>query len=360
MCSSDLNNQTTSNKLTSITGTGPEAYSYDLSGNTTAIAAKTLAYDARARLTTHTSGTTVTSFSINAIAQRLVKAGATAALTTRFVYGEDGGVASGQKLLGEYDNAGALITEHVYLNDTPIAAIKTAGGYVVQADHLNSPRAVLGAGNVSAWTWDSDAFGTTAANEKPSTLATFNYNLRFPGQYYDKETLTHYNYFRDYNPKTGRYIESDPIGLKGGINTYAYVGGNPLMYYDPYGLEALGDCVAKNRWDWGKFGPAGNDGLSNTGATVTSANLANTTANVAVGRTGAGAGTASHSTSWEHRVGSKIGQSAQFAENGRRFGSTQAAWSSAGKLIGRALIFPLIFDGFYDIGTIGRCSCTSD
>ena len=230
---STYNNQTTSNRLTSITGTGPEAYSYDLAGNTTAIAAKALAYDARGRLTTHTSGTTVTSFGINAIGQRLVKAGATAALTTRFVYGEEG------KLLGEYDNAGTLITEHVYLQDTPIAAIKTAGAYVVQADHLNTPRAILGAGNVSAWTWDSDAFGTTLANEKPSTLATFNYNLRFPAQYYDKETLTHYNYFRDYNPKTGRYLQSDPVGLKGGINTYAYVGGNPVTGIDPTGLDTL-------------------------------------------------------------------------------------------------------------------------
>jgi RHS repeat-associated protein len=228
---STYNNQTTSNRLTSITGTGPEAYSYDLAGNTTAIAAKALIYDARGRLTTHTSGTTVTSFGINAIGQRLVKAGATAALTTRFVYGEDG------KLLGEYDNAGALITEHVYLQDTPIAAIKTAGAYVVQADHLNTPRAILGAGNVSAWTWDSDAFGTTLANEKPSTLATFNYNLRFPGQYYDKETGLHQNYFRDYNPKIGKYVESDPIGLAGGINTYAYARENPILWTDSLGLD---------------------------------------------------------------------------------------------------------------------------
>ncbi|MEO6022705.1 MAG: RHS repeat-associated core domain-containing protein [Burkholderiales bacterium] len=77
----------------------------------------------------------------------------------------------------------------------------------------------------------------TAANENPSALGTFNFNLRFPGQYYDKETATHYNYFRDHcNPKIGRYMQSDLIGLVGGVNTYNYVAGDPISLIDPYGL----------------------------------------------------------------------------------------------------------------------------
>ncbi|WP_256578228.1 RHS repeat-associated core domain-containing protein, partial [Pseudomonas sp. PIC25] len=59
--------------------------------------------------------------------------------------------------------------------------------------------------------------------------------LRFPGQLYDAHSALHYNYFRDYDPETGRYVESDPIGLEGGINTYGYVGSNPLRYIDPTG-----------------------------------------------------------------------------------------------------------------------------
>ena len=166
--------------------------------------------------------------------QRLTKAGTGYTGTLRFVYGEDG------KLIGEYDNTGALITETIYLNDLPIATIKTVGAYLIHADHLNTPRSILGASNALVWKWDSDAFGGTAANENPSALGIFNYNPRFPGQFYDKESALHYNYWRDsYNPKTGRYFQSDPIGLAGGINTYAYALDNPAKWTDSLGLDVF-------------------------------------------------------------------------------------------------------------------------
>jgi len=75
--------------------------------------------------------------------------------------------------------------------------------------------------------------------------SSFTYNLRFPGQYYDSETGLHYNYFRTYDPSTGRYLESDPIGLQGGLNTYGYAMGNPLLFIDPLGLEIVGQWVQK-------------------------------------------------------------------------------------------------------------------
>lgn len=67
----------------------------------------------------------------------------------------------------------------------------------------------------------------------------FEYHPRFPGQYFDKETNLYYNYFRYYEPETGRYISPDPIGLAGGINIYGYVEQNPLSLIDPYGLFEL-------------------------------------------------------------------------------------------------------------------------
>ena len=222
-----------SNKLTAIAGPTAATYGLDVSGNVTTTAGNTYAYDSRGRLANIT-GATSNTYGIDGLGQRVTKAGTGYTGTIRFIYGEDG------KLLGEYDNTGAIIAEHVYLQDTPIAVLKTAGAYLVQSDHLNTPRAILGAANAVVWKWDSDAFGTTAANENPSALGAFNYNLRFPGQYYDKETANHYNYFRDnYNPKIGRYMQSDPIGLRGGINTYAYTGSQPTKYTDSTGLQTI-------------------------------------------------------------------------------------------------------------------------
>ena len=74
---------------------------------------------------------------------------------------------------------------------------------------------------------------------EPSTTKVFR-NIGLPGQYYDQETGLHYNYFRDYDPTTGRYTESDPIGLVGGFNRYTYVNGNPLIFIDLFGLAERG------------------------------------------------------------------------------------------------------------------------
>jgi RHS repeat-associated protein len=112
--------------------------------------------------------------------------------------------------------------------------------YYIHADHLNTPRLIENQSQQVVWRWDNDdPFGANIANSNPSGLGAFTFNPRLPGQYFDLETNQHYNYFRDYAPETGRYIQSDPIRLEGGINTYTYVSGNPVSHIDPSGQAAV-------------------------------------------------------------------------------------------------------------------------
>jgi RHS repeat-associated protein len=134
------------------------------------------------------------------------------------------------------DNLGGVVTS-VAVNVSVNAA--EAKLYYIHVDHLNTPRLVADDQQRTVWRWDQqEPFGVNVPEENPSGLGIFELPLRLPGQYYDRETNLHYNYFRDYNPSLGGYVEGDPIGLRGGINTYVYVGGNPLLWTDPSGLKA--------------------------------------------------------------------------------------------------------------------------
>jgi len=113
----------------------------------------------------------------------------------------------------------------------------------VQPDHLDTPRVIVNAANQAVWQWDSAPFGEEDADENPSGLGAFAYRLRFPGQQHDAITRTHYNYFRDYAPAEGRYVESDPIGLLAGTNTYSYGASDPVSYNDKYSLIKIGDVM---------------------------------------------------------------------------------------------------------------------
>jgi RHS repeat-associated protein len=230
----------TSNRLSSVAGALSRSYGYDDSGNTTSDGTATFGYNDAGRMVIATKASVTTTYALNALGQRVKKT--TSGSSTYFAYDEAG------HLLGEYDNSGNLLQEAIWLGDTPVATLRPNGGgvdvFYIHTDHLNTPRRISRpSDNVIVWRWDSDPFGTTAVNEDPDgDSALFTYNLRLPGQYYDAETGLHYNYFRDYDPVTGRYAQSDPIGLKGGLNTYAYVGDNPASFVDPDGLRARVCC----------------------------------------------------------------------------------------------------------------------
>lgn len=226
----------TSNRLTNMSG--GVSYNYDNSGNVTSDGTRTFGYNDAGRVTSAAKGGVTTTYALNALGQRVKKT--TSGSSTYFEYDEAG------HLVGEYNNSGSLIQETVWLGDIPVATLRpNAGGvsvFYVHTDHLNTPRRISRpSDNAIVWRWDSDPFGAGLANEDPDGDSTsFVYSLRFPGQYFDAETGLHYNYQRDgYDPAVGRYTQSDPIGLAGGMNTYAYVGGNPIWFVDREGLEKI-------------------------------------------------------------------------------------------------------------------------
>jgi RHS repeat-associated protein len=236
----------------------------------------TRAYNNANRLSQYTSGSATTTYQYTGLGQRDTKQGAQ---TFHYDYTPDGKYLSQLQLNANSSyNQGA---EYLWLDDTPIAQIKTtyttnntAGTRrltYIHADHLNTPRLMTDSTKKIVWKWSSDAYGLVAPNTNPdgdNVIDTL--DLRFPGQIADSESGLFYNQNRYYDPLTGRYTQSDPIGLDGGLNTYSYVGNNPILYIDPTGLictysQATGRFVCPNGLDG--TGYSGNGiGLNNPGA----------------------------------------------------------------------------------------------
>ena len=230
---------TTSNRLSSATFSVLRTYTYDMAGNRIGDGLYTYAYSDRGRLV-QVSGNAVLSMYYNALGQRVMKAGANG--FTGYVYDEAGHPS------GEYTQGTLSGIETVYLGNLPVAVLAPQGSFYVVADHIDTPLILAQADGMNVWDWRSrDPFGNGAPVTTPALPA---YDHRFPGQVADVETGLFYNYFRDYDPQTGRYLESDPIGLDGGINTYSYVKGNPLSAIDPNGLNPVFALARAGRLGW--------------------------------------------------------------------------------------------------------------
>jgi RHS repeat-associated protein len=246
-----------SNRLLSIEGAHPVTYHYDDAGNIISDGTNQFIYDGRSRLIQVNNAQGTTQYQINGLGQRVAKFGAQTG--SYFVYDEAG------HLLGEYTLQGQPVQETVYLGDMPVAVLKDGMHFFVYADHLNAPRAIVDTSGTVVWRWEGDPFGATPPDEDPDgNGTTFTYNLRFPGQYFDQETGLVYNYFRNYDPKTGHYIQPDPIGLAGGLNLYTYVAGNPVADYDPYGLSRR-SCAESIEAQAGSYDPVSRMGVQNLG-----------------------------------------------------------------------------------------------
>lgn len=238
------------NRLTAISGT---SLSYDGAGNILTSGAQGFTYTGANELATATSptGSTGGSYLYDFLHRRVQKT--TSLGITLYHYDDQ------NRLIEETQTNGNLIRDYVWDDAIPIAQIDrnlTTGIETLtwlHTDHEGTPRLATDATPRIVWRFEGNAFGDTLPSEDPDGDGSLTrIHLRYPGQYYDAETGLHYNWNRYYDPHIGRYITSDPIGLQGGLNTYAYVENNPLRWIDPEGLQ-----TCKGKWRIYKWVPAG-------------------------------------------------------------------------------------------------------
>ena len=217
------------NRLQSVIGANAGTYAYDANGNTLSDGRHAFTYDALNRLTAVSANNTVlATYTYDAWNRRTSKT--TGGRTIHYHYDQN------NLLIGESLANGTALRDYIYLHGEPIALREyetNPGLYYYVTDHLGTPQKLLNAQGAVIWQAAYLPYG-----EAQILTASVQNNLRFPGQYFDTETGLHYNWSRYYNPKIGRYITADPIGLAGGMNVYAYVGGNPVNAVDVEGLTA--------------------------------------------------------------------------------------------------------------------------
>jgi len=243
------------------TSTDMDAFNYDATGNTLSDGDHVFTYDARGRMASVTTANDKdhrrfdddrreqrrsTVYGVNGLGERIEKLKAKDHDRDNFhkndgiVYAYDGA----GHLLGEYNERGRAIEETVYLGDLPVAVLKDDGDhdwdcdrngkvFYVASDNLGAPHIITDERNRKVWQWNHAPFGDT----DPASSGNFTYDLRFPGQIADAESGLSNNGFRSYASSLGRYVQSDPIGLAAGVNTYGYVGQSPMTKIDPTGLD---------------------------------------------------------------------------------------------------------------------------
>ncbi|MBB3759885.1 RHS repeat-associated core domain-containing protein [Xanthomonas arboricola] len=276
----------TGNRLSAKVGTATQAYtypadshrlsavagvarSYDATGNTTAIGgtARQYTYDTTGRMTqARRAGAVTMNYRYNGRGEQVRRFLGTT--NTYTLYDEAG------HWLGDYDNNGAPKQQAIWLDDLPVGLLANTNTlHYVEPDHLGSPRVVIDpTRDVAVWAWSlkGEAFGNTAPNQDPDgDGVALVLDMRFPGQRFDAASGLNQNYFRDYEAATGRYVQSDPIGLDGGISTYAYVKAKPLTWIDIFGLDGglvcgpadneFSDCSRTAPGAW-KINPPADDG----------------------------------------------------------------------------------------------------
>ena len=168
-------------------------------------------------------------------------------VSTNFIY-------DGQDVVKDINSDGTTVE---YLNGPGIDnKIRQKGStssttYYFSQDHLGSTTALTGTTGKLIERQTYDAYGNSAGSTRT--------RYGFTGRERDPLTGLHYYRARFYDPEVGRFMSEDPIGFIGGINVYAYVENNPVIFSDPLGLqkgccnktwsECWGQCIENHRLD---------------------------------------------------------------------------------------------------------------
>lgn len=231
---------TGTNKLTTanaIPSSNTKSYVYDAAGNAkeqNGAGIRRFAYDGFGRMTSVSGNIPTHQYTYNHLNQRIYKNNTSAPpqYNFRYLYNQDGQI--------EFEASTTVPSGriYIYLNGLLVSLVDGNSIYHVQTDHLARPE-IVAEGNTIKWRAVNTAFGRNIAT------TGFTLNSGFPGQYFDSETGLWYNWHRYYDASIGRYIQSDPIGLRGGLNTFAYAENNPISNIDPMGLCIWDACVVE-------------------------------------------------------------------------------------------------------------------